>query len=204
MACENFKYIKYCIVNNILITGDNSTNKKKAIIKDFSEYSDILIPLKVGNNEVKDIGQYSFHGLYNLEKVVIEARITQINPFSFADCKKLKQINIPNTLEFIFEYGLQTYDWTISSTNSGPPNPYENFNVIFEKIKIIATHAISYRAKVDLYFCEEVNPITVYDTFKKNTYTIIHSPVQFQIGSYTTNFISHEKSNLNNFFSEQI
>ena len=190
--CVDYGNVRYCVVNDIFIVGNNES---KALV---SEPLDgiIFIPLKVNSSEVKEIGAKSFMGCSSIERVTIEARITQINNRAFCQCMKLVSINIPNTCRIIQQWGIQTYNIT---QGNNLPNSYKSLTIFFEpnsKIKFIDTHGISFRENVNIYTCERINPTLNSQTFIKVTNLKIYSPVSFvlkDVRSITSNISSQCK-----------
>ena len=178
--CVEYLNVRYCFVNNTFIVGDNKT---RALISD-PPNGILFIPFKIKTNEIKEIGAYSFKRCKTIEQVTIEARITQINDEAFRECEKLERINIPNTCKIIKQWGIQTYNFSMGSSNI--PNPYKSINVIFEpnsNIKYIDTHGISYRVNTNIYTCERIKPLLHKYSFLQATNLKIFSPVSFKLNN---------------------
>ena len=187
--CFNENNIWYCLRNNVYIVGNNeSGNTQNAFVTD-SGQSHVTIPISVRGQSIREIGCKAFLSCITLTHVNIKARIYQINPYAFCECKKLEEIRIPNTCEYICEWGIQTYDSSIGNSN---PNPYKSLSVIFEpksRIKRIDTHGISYRSNVNIFFCNKVDPYIDQSAFTKTINVNVFSPVSFTFnGAQTLNY----------------
>ena len=188
--CVTYGNVNYCLVKDTFIVGDNVSC---ALVSDPTD-GILFIPFKVNSSEVKEIGANAFTGCSSIERVTIEARITQINNDAFRECLKLVSINIPNTCRLIKEWGIQTYNSTLGNSL---PNQYKSLTIFFEpnsKIKYIDTHGISYRENVNIYTCERINPILQKNSFIKVSNLRIYSPSSFVMNNTrsTTSKISSQ------------
>lgn len=88
--------IKYKInekTNEAIITGTKNKNVKK-----------IVIPSKIDEYKVTEIGYYAFGDYKNLNDVTIPNTVKKINGEAFFNCKKIKNIKIPNSVQLIGYY----------------------------------------------------------------------------------------------------
>ena len=156
--CYDYNDFKYCNVNNIFMLGDNSTNIHNALVSGKSEPDVVTIPRTVNGIAVQQIGRMALFKCHYIKKIIIEARITLINQNGFAEMKSLTFISLPNTLEYIYEWGIHLYN---PEYPDGTPNP-GSATIIFEpgsKLKHIGNHGISYKDTINIYICEPVNPL---------------------------------------------
>ena len=92
--------------------GDNSTDIHNALLAGKSEPEVLTIPRIVNGFSVQQIGYSGLNQCHNIKKIIIEARITLINMLGFAEMKSLTFISLPNTLEYIYGWGIHFYDPT--------------------------------------------------------------------------------------------
>ena len=88
--------IKYKIneeTNEAIVTGTKNKNVKK-----------IVIPSKIDEYKVTEIGYYAFGDYKNLTDVTIPNTVKKINGEAFFNCKKIKNIKIPNSVQLIGYY----------------------------------------------------------------------------------------------------
>lgn len=78
-----------------VITDINATGKM---------LSTIVIPEKINDIEVKEIGQNAFKLCTNLVKIVLPEGLKTIRPYAFEKCTSLKQIVLPKSLTRIENY----------------------------------------------------------------------------------------------------
>lgn len=97
-------------VNNI-IEGKNSyfitqeeaeerwtTDEKGTITKYTGEDTEVIIPLKIGAENITKIGDNAFRGNMGITSVIIPKGITTIGKYTFYGCGSLKDIIIPNSV----------------------------------------------------------------------------------------------------------
>ena len=101
MSYETVDNVKYYLRNNeFYIVGDNSSTYGNGIT-DQSYEGEIIIPEKIKNKEIREIGRSSFEFCTKITKVTIFAKLTAINDHAFNCCENLKYINIPQTVTFM-------------------------------------------------------------------------------------------------------
>ena len=88
-----FKYKINEKTNEAIITGTKNKNVKK-----------IVIPSKIDEYKVTEIGYYAFGDYKNLTDVTIPNTVKKINGEAFFNCKKIKNIKIPNSVQLIGYY----------------------------------------------------------------------------------------------------
>lgn len=198
--CFQNNNIWYCKRNNIFIVGNNETDYSNAIVSQPLQ-SEITIPYSVYGHAIKEVGKNAFRECSALSRVNIRAKIYQINQFAFCRCKRLEEIIIPATCLYIFQWGIQTWDSTQGQTS---PNPYKSLNVIFKpfsKLQLLQTHAISYRENLNIFFCNNVNPVVDQKAFYRSKNVNFYSPESFVFnGKETIKYDSqycHEKVTYN-------
>ena len=101
MSFELNGVVKYFLQNNnYYIVGDNTTNIANGITnKGYS--GEIIIPEKIKNKEIREIGQYAFYECASITRVTIFAKLIRINYKAFHYCENITYINIPRTTTFI-------------------------------------------------------------------------------------------------------
>ena len=106
MPYEALYNVKYFLRNNeFYIVGDNSTTDANGIT-DKSYEGEIIIPEKIKNKEIREIGQKAFYYCTKISRITIVAKLTAINSMAFYCCENLKYINIPETCTFLGEFAL--------------------------------------------------------------------------------------------------
>ena len=95
--------IIYTECNGIWIVGDNKTT---AFYQNQVNTNVLVIPKEVRGHKIREIGVCAFREIKEIVSIFIEAEITQINHHAFSRCSRLSFINIPPTVNFIFNYGL--------------------------------------------------------------------------------------------------
>ena len=58
----------------------------------------LVIPAKIGDEEIKEIGLWAFHDCKGLTSVTLPANLTQIGQYAFSDCTGLTSITLPANL----------------------------------------------------------------------------------------------------------
>lgn len=104
----------YCSVGGILFTKDMKTLVKYPAGLSGTEYT---IP-----EEVKVIGDSSFHTNVNLKNVVIPDSVDTIQEYAFCNALKLEKINIPDSVKTI---GTSAFEHCISLTEARLPESLE-------------------------------------------------------------------------------
>ena len=162
--CFTYNHIKYCrIAIGRIIIGNNSTEKVNAIEDEFNLTS-LEIPEAIDNEQIEEIGQYSFVNAKDLVSVNIKARITQINAYAFHLCKSLSYINIPASTRFIGALSFSLKDMSSqTSTSSG------TVRIIFEypaSIKYIGKYGFERKENMIVYYFGKKRPAFEGGTFE--------------------------------------
>ena len=185
--CGVYNEFSYYFVNGKCILGDNSTS---AFISGKTCPKTIIIPPKVNDNPVLEIGCNAIYNLVNLRELIILARITQINSRGIYSCPNLEKVNVPNTCLYIFYSGIHMWNHTLGNH---VPNPGTT-NVTFEpntQIAYISYHGIVYRENINIFFCNKVNLTTNGDPFQFSN-TKLYSPYSYRLtSSYYVNSIQN-------------
>ena len=92
--------VKYYLKNDYYFVGDNSTTQGNGIT-DSSFKGEIVIKDKIGNIEVREIGQYFFYYCTELTKITLDAKLINIHRYAFYGCISLIYINITESVTFI-------------------------------------------------------------------------------------------------------
>ena len=98
MSYELIDNVKYFLINDFYIVGNNSSVGSGLISSSFS--GEIVIQEKVNDKSVLEIGTYAFYQCYNITKITIKARIRSINRLCICFSVKLEYINIPSSVTF--------------------------------------------------------------------------------------------------------
>ena len=61
----------------------------------------LVIPAKIGNEEIKEIGESAFYGCTGLTSITLPASLTKIGRYAFSDCTGLTSITLPANLTTI-------------------------------------------------------------------------------------------------------
>ena len=80
---------------------DGVTTLKKDRFREFTS----LVSLDF--NQIETIGQDECYGCTNLENVVLSQHTTRIEENAFRGCTKIKNINIPHTINYVGDYAFQ-------------------------------------------------------------------------------------------------
>lgn len=74
-----------------------------AVITDFvGKEKDVVIPSRIGDTPVTQIGQYAFEASWDVQSVVIPESVTFIGEQAFADCESLTSVNIPSGVTVLY------------------------------------------------------------------------------------------------------
>lgn len=180
--CETWSVYNFCTVNNKFILGDNKT---KAIISGQNCPDDIYIPRTVNGKGVQEIGANSFSGCTNIKKIIIKARITQINSHAFESCRSITSVFLPSSLMYIFECGIHIWNRDLGNEVTNPGTT----EVRFERgsnLKFIGFQGISYRENIILYFCNSVSVSFGETPFKWSKRVLAISPFEFTFNGAKT------------------
>ena len=191
--CIGYKGIKYCSFDDYLIVGTNISTNANALIDRNQDH--IHIPLEINGTEIKELGQFAFNGCKSLISVLIEARITQIGMFCFAECCKLERITIPNTCLYIMGWGIQTHN----SEFTNEANKYKKLEVFFEpnsQISNLGTSNLNFKEYIHIYFSEPVYPTVGEELFVQSNVSIM-SPIPFKIAGISSHPYYISKNNGN-------
>ena len=158
MTFETVDHVKYFLQNNkYYIVGDNSTNDANGITNQ-SYYGEIVIPEKIKNKEILEIGQYAFRNCSSITRVTIFAKLTAIHLWAFEYCENIAYINIPRTVTFIGEFAL-----ALSTDNEDDSRSYVPLTVEFCKGRtkdiFIGEDGISYRNSISIIYQSSIEPI---------------------------------------------
>ena len=80
---RNLNY--YYVFNEVVITGGNA--------------EEVIIPKTIGGKTVTKIGRKAFYGDDKITEVIINNGIVEIGSFAFSECKNLKKVTVPATVE---------------------------------------------------------------------------------------------------------
>lgn len=80
---RNLNY--YYVFNEVVITGGNS--------------EEVIIPKTIGGKTVTKIGRKAFYGDDKITEVIINNGIVEIGSYAFFECKNLKKVTVPATVE---------------------------------------------------------------------------------------------------------
>lgn len=167
------KGILYTSCDGGLSVGNNS-GKASAIFDRSIVDKIVVIPEKVNQKKVLEIGKNAFTGEKTIEQVIINARIKIIKSTALFGCINLRLITIPNTCETIEAYALDFYD---SANNKAS----EIADIFFEpnsRLKSVDNAGIRNKVTLNLYFCtkmkygfdniafERVEHLNIYATFE--------------------------------------
>ena len=151
MSYETFDHVKYYLQNNeFYIVGDNGTTDANGIT-DSAYEGEIIIPEKVKNKEIREIGRQAFRSCKKITKVTIFAKLTAINHNAFDYCENLKYINVPQTVTFLGYYALST------ESNSNVPFVVEFCKGRTKNI-YIDRGAIAYTSYIYIIYPSKIEP----------------------------------------------
>ena len=157
MECEVVDHVRYCLHNNeYYIVGENSSTEDGTGYTDIpTQNGEIVIPEKIKNKEVREIGQSAFVGCPSITRVVIFAKLTAIHAWAFEYCENIVYINIPQTVTYIGIYALE-----LSSDNTGEAS---NVPLVIEFCKgrtndlFIDKNGISGRKSISIIYPSSIN-----------------------------------------------
>lgn len=157
MSCEIVGEVKYYLLNNsYYIVGDNSTNDANGITSQSYE-GEIVIPAKIKNKKIREIGQRAFNRCPKITRVTIFAKLTAINYYAFDRCENINYINIPQTVKFIGEYAL-----SLAVNSNDDAVSHVPLTVEFNKRKTnsiyFARGGISFRSPISIIYPSTVVP----------------------------------------------
>ena len=182
--CYKWHEFKYCVVNGILVLGDNAT-AKSGLVSSGTYPSIVNIPFSVNGKEVKQIGAYSLEFCPLIKEIKIRAKITQINKHALWGCASLEKITIPNSCMYIFKSAIHVWNSSLGNEKTNPGTT----EVIFlpnSKLAFIEMQGISYRENMYLYFCSYVNPKLDTYAFKWTINVVAFSPYSFTFNGTST------------------
>lgn len=182
MGCTAVKGIKYCVVNNVLMAGNNETTEGNAI--DGSLPKKITIINRIGDMFVREIGQKSFSGCTTITHVVIKEGINKINYDAFFKCQNIVSVIVPSTVSFIAQGGI----CPSLKNNQGSASP-GTLSVIIEgpsSMEMIGFCGIGKKETIIINYCSERAPNLQKEPFQEATNVIIYSIKKFSIDSHET------------------
>ena len=157
--------VKYYPKDDYFIVGDNSSETASGIT-DTSYSGEITIDENVQGKQVKEISQYAFYQCYNLKRVTIHAKLTNINQRAFRYCENLEYINIPSTVTFIGWSGINLNK--ANGETSDVPMTIE-FNEGRKEEIYIDRHGIDRRNKFTIIYPSDLEPL--YNPYNQFVYT---------------------------------
>ena len=157
---------------------------KFAVIKKYiGENSEVIIPEKINEIPVTEIGEEAFKENKKIEKVVIPSSVTvirksafngctslktvefskgllSIESLAFSSCKLLENLDLPNTLKEIDEFAFSECS---SLTNITIPNvTVNNFKDIFSVHKILTVQSLWEEIHISVVcICKEISDRTI-------------------------------------------
>ena len=106
-------------INGKWIIGSNNTKSMDGL-KDWSKIGPSLkIPSIIDGHKIEEIGNMAFYRCTILEDVIIEDGIKQINANGFQDCRNLKSVIIPASIEFIGNHAIHAFNTSSGGTSIG-------------------------------------------------------------------------------------
>ena len=162
MSCSISESIKYCLIDNILVVGTNSSEdalEPKAVSSYSAISGHIAIPSRVSYFEgftVQEIGCSAFSRCFLIVSVSLPPTVTKLFFRSFVDCYSLESINIPSSVEFIGTGAISSYNI------SNPDNRISHglLTVFFDpksKIQNIGASNFGYKEIVHIYIWESAS-----------------------------------------------
>ena len=182
MGCTTINGIKYCVINNILMTGDNSTNERNAI--DGSLPRKITIKNRIDQELVREVGRNSFTACEIITSVIIEEGIYKINFEAFYKCKNLVSVIVPSSVTFIGQGGICPSD-----KNSPEEATKGTLHVNIEgpsSLEMLGFCGIGRRETILINYCSNKAPNLQGRAFHKATTVNIYSIKKFSIDSRET------------------
>ena len=157
--------ITYTVIDDIsaYVGGDNVSYNRhdkyfdSTAVTPGSNIEEVIIPYKILNYQIVEIGARAFRRCYNLKKVTINAAIKQISSYAFYECHNLISINIPSTCEYIGFAAISCITLDDFSTPSGV------ISIKFEPnatLKYVDTYGIERKEVIIIFFCGS-NPPSV-------------------------------------------
>ena len=186
--------IKYCFSNSAWFVGDNETEGLKfTAVKSNTDVSGtIIIPEFVDGHPITQIARCAFFQCYLITKIIVKAKITVINYRGFSQIYNLQSIQLPSTLEVIYQYGIDMYNWNTQNYNTGITN------VIFEPnthLKYLGEFAFAWRTYFILVISNDMNP-DKHKNYIRDTALLIKSPDLNTFADIQSDFISKEIYNV--------
>lgn len=186
MNCWDVQNIKYCLINNVLLTGTNSSTKvANAIPSGKTINGTITIVNKIFGKNVREIGQHSFVACTGITAVNIQANLVQIGFNAFLMCPNIVHINIPKTVELIAQGAICT-----SSPDTETTAMAGTLNVViegFSALKVLGYCGIGRKENIIIQYCSNKAPTFLqHDPFHKASSITIYSLAEFTIDSVTS------------------
>ena len=182
MNCKTIKNVKYCIVNDILMVGDNTSTEGNAI--DGSLTSEITFVDRIGDNFVREIGMKSFTACETLRIVNIKYGILKINFDAFYKCKNIVSFVVPSSVSFIAQGAICICDKLLTSEAS--PGTLTVAIQGPSSLEYLGRWSIAKKDNIIIYYCSSKAPIINYSTFDKAKSVTIYSIKKFSIDSVET------------------
>ena len=182
MNCTTVRNIKYCIVKNVLMTGDNTSIEGNAI--DGSLPRKITIKSRIGEQFVREIGQRSFVKCETITHVIIEEGITKINYDAFYLCQNIVSVIVPSTVSFIAQGGI--CPGLINNEFAASPG---TLHVIIEgpsSLEMLGHCGIGKKETVIINYCSDRAPNLQLETFQEVRNVKIYAVKKFSIESHET------------------
>lgn len=194
--------IRYYQFDNYYVVGDNKSSSVNAV-SSTSFSGEIIIPESVNGRVIKEIGRYAFDKCRLITKVIIYAKITSINTYSFRDCIGLTYLNIPPTVTFIgyaaLFLGIDSESQVIDLAITVEFNKGRTKEIVFSGFEF------SFRTKINIIYPYNYPPQgCVSSVFKKVQTTVICAPSEFSFCSkQTTTDSSKCSSNFSKLFERK-
>ena len=187
--------IIYSKINNKWIVGTNSSISGNAVPSNQKAPSNLIIPKFVRGHKIFEIGSFAFRDHKEIISVNIYADLTQINHHSFSLCSGISFINIPSSVQYIFNFTLFF----------GIDNSIQSkivTTVVFEQdsqLKFIDRYNFCSTKSITIYFCSSTNPTFITPIFQNVNDIIIYTTQSQNVFGKATKKDSNICTNLNIF-----